>query len=41
MAETGKALEARRVLSEIYEAFSEGFDTGDLKAARALLNEVS
>jgi predicted ATPase len=37
----GKALEARRVLSEIYESFSEGFDTDDLKEARALLNEVS
>jgi hypothetical protein len=28
------------LLSDIYASFSEGFDTPDLKAAKALLNEL-
>jgi len=36
----GKTDEAREVLSEIYDWFSEGFDTADLKEARALLVEL-
>jgi hypothetical protein len=29
------------MLSEIYDWFTEGFDTADLKAATALLDELS
>jgi predicted ATPase len=35
----GKAAEARQTLAEIYSWFTEGFDTADLQAARALLDE--
>jgi adenylate cyclase len=35
-----KTDEARRMLTEIYNWFTEGFDTADLKAAKALLNEL-
>jgi class 3 adenylate cyclase/predicted ATPase len=37
----GKKEEARRMLAEIYGWFTEGFDTADLKAAKALLDELS
>jgi adenylate cyclase len=37
----GKTGEARRVLEEIYGWFTEGYDTPDLKAARALVAELS
>jgi predicted ATPase len=37
----GKREEARELLSEIYNWFTEGFDTADLKEARALLEELS
>jgi predicted ATPase len=33
--------EARAMLSEIYGWFTEGFDTADLKEAKALLDELS
>jgi hypothetical protein len=33
--------EARTMLSEIYGWFTEGFDTADLKDAKALLGELS
>jgi predicted ATPase len=33
----GKRKEARQMLAEIYSWFTEGFDTGDLKEAKALL----
>ena len=33
--------EARAMLAEIYNWFTEGFDTADLKGARALLDELS
>ena len=36
----GKKEEARRMLAEIYGWFTEGFDTTDLKEARALLKEL-
>jgi predicted ATPase len=36
----GKIVEAHRLLAEIYHWFSEGFDTIDLKQARALLDEL-
>ena len=37
----GNVEAARRLLSEIYGWFSEGFDTADLKDAKALLDELS
>ena len=38
--EVGKKEEARKLLGEIYEWFTEGFDTKDLKEAKALLGEL-
>ena len=37
----GKAAEARQLLGDIYGWFTEGFDTADLKEARALLQEFT
>src|SRR5262249_43201728 len=37
----GKKDEARRMLAEVYGWFTEGFDTADLKDAKALLEELS
>jgi len=37
----GKKEEARQLLAEIYDWFTEGFDTADLKQAKALLQELS
>jgi predicted ATPase/class 3 adenylate cyclase len=37
----GKRSEARDLLESVYSRFTEGFDTADLKAAKALLNELS
>jgi predicted ATPase len=37
----GKRAEARQVLAEVYEWFTEGFDTADLKDAKALLDELA
>jgi hypothetical protein len=37
----GKRNEARAMLAEIYGWFTEGFDTADLKDAKALLEELS
>ncbi len=37
----GKKDEARQQLQEIYGWFTEGFDTADLKEAKALLEELS
>jgi predicted ATPase/predicted Ser/Thr protein kinase len=36
----GKAGEAHKLLDDVYRWFSEGFDTADLKDARALLDEL-
>ena len=36
----GKRAEARAMLAEIYNWFTEGFDTADLKDAKALLDEL-
>jgi predicted ATPase len=36
----GKTAEARQMLTEIYDWFTEGFDTADLQEAKALLNEL-
>jgi class 3 adenylate cyclase len=38
---TGRREEARATLAEIYGWFTEGFDTADLKDAKALLDELS
>ena len=37
----GRRAEARQLLIEIYHSFTEGFDTADLRAAKALLDELS
>jgi predicted ATPase/class 3 adenylate cyclase len=37
----GKQTPARQLLGEIYGWFTEGFDTADLKAAKAMLNELA
>jgi Tfp pilus assembly protein FimV len=37
----GRDEQAREMLSQIYNWFTEGFDTADLKDARALLEELS
>jgi predicted ATPase len=36
----GKRDEARQVLAEVYNWFTEGFDTADLKDAKALLDAL-
>jgi class 3 adenylate cyclase/tetratricopeptide (TPR) repeat protein len=40
LRQQGKVEEARQLLSEIYNWFTEGFETADLKDARALLDEL-
>jgi len=40
LRDTGRRNEARPMLAEIYGWFTEGFDTADLKDARALLDEL-
>jgi predicted ATPase len=37
----GKTAEAQQLLGDIYGWFTEGFETADLKAAKALLNELT
>ena len=37
----GKLKEAQQLLAEIYEWFTEGFDTADMQEAKALLDELS
>ena len=41
LAKRGKRDEAAAMLAQIYNWFTEGFDTADLKDARALLDELS
>ena len=41
LAKQGRRDEARTMLAEIYGWFTEGFDTADLKDAKALLDELS
>ncbi|MCZ6878638.1 MAG: hypothetical protein O7G29_10910 [Acidobacteria bacterium] len=36
----GKMIEARELLAPVYNWFTEGFDTADLKDAKALLEEL-
>jgi predicted ATPase len=40
LRQQGKVEEARQRLSEIYTWFTEGFDTADLRDAKALLEEL-
>ena len=37
----GKVIEARELLAPVYDWFTEGFDTADLKDAKALLSELT
>jgi hypothetical protein len=37
----GKVQQARELLAPVYGWFTEGFDTRDLKDAKALLNELA
>ena len=41
LRDTNRPDEARTMLAEIYNWFTEGFDTADLKEAKALLDELS
>src|SRR5215831_16943505 len=41
LRDSGRRDEARRMLAEIYGWFTEGFDTADLKDAKALLDELA
>jgi len=41
LAKQGKRDEARAMLADIYDWFTEGFDTADLKDAKSLLEELS
>jgi hypothetical protein len=41
LAKQGRRDEARATLAEIYNWFTEGFDTADLKDAKVLLDELS
>ena len=41
LGEAGRRAEGRVMLSGIYDWFTEGFDTVDLKEAKALLGELS
>ena len=37
----GRSVEAFALLQPVYDRFTEGFDTADLKAAKALLDELA
>jgi len=41
LVKQGKRAEARALLADIYNWFTEGFDTADLKDAKALLDELN
>jgi class 3 adenylate cyclase len=41
LADQGRREEARTMLADVYNWFTEGFDTADLKDAKALLDELS
>jgi len=41
LRDTGRHDEARTMLADIYDWFTEGFDTADLKDAKTLLEELS
>jgi len=39
--EQGRRVEARELLAPVYGWFTQGFDTTDLKEAKALLSELA
>ena len=41
LRDTNRRDEARAMLADIYNWFTEGFDTADLKDAKSLLEELS
>jgi predicted ATPase len=41
LAKQGRRAEAQEMLADIYNWFTEGFDTADLKDAKALLDELN
>jgi predicted ATPase len=41
LAQQARRDEAHAMLAEIYDWFTEGFDTADLKDAKALLDELA
>ena len=41
LAKQGRRDEGRTMLADIYNWFTEGFDTADLKDAKAVLDELS
>jgi len=41
LGDTNRRDEVRAMLAEIYNWFTEGFDTADLKDARALLDKLA
>jgi predicted ATPase len=41
LRDTNRRVEARAMLTDIYNWFTEGFDTADLKDAKRLLDELS
>jgi predicted ATPase len=41
LRDTNRRDAARTILTEVYNWFTEGFDTADLKEAKALLDELS
>jgi len=41
LRDSGRRTEARTILAEIYSWFTEGFDTADLRDAKALIEELS
>jgi predicted ATPase len=41
LAKQGKREEARTTVADVYGWFTEGFDTADLKEAKALLDKLS
>jgi predicted ATPase len=41
LRDTERRDEARAMVAEIYNWFTEGFDTADLKEAKALLDELN
>ena len=40
-AEQGRRSEARDLLAPVYDSFTEGLDTADMKEAKRLLDEVA
>ena len=41
LSDSGQRDQARRVLTLVYDRFTEGFDTTDLQVARQLIKELA